>query len=141
MTEYNYPECTTSVITALSIFRKHNAEYRARDIQYALSSFSLLASLTSYLLRRRVITKAVDYVHKAQRPDGAWFGSWGVCFTYATQFALESLSLVGETYANSAAVRRACDFIVSKQRADGGWGESYKVRRLGVPPLLIYSRS
>ncbi|EIW59845.1 lanosterol synthase [Trametes versicolor FP-101664 SS1] len=107
MTEYNYPECTTSVITALSIFRKHNAEYRARDIQ-------------------RVITKAVDYVHKAQRPDGAWFGSWGVCFTYATQFALESLSLVGETYANSAAVRRACDFIVSKQRADGGWGESYK---------------
>lgn len=42
MTEYNYPECTTSVITALSIFRKHNAEYRSRDIQYALrTSFRL----------------------------------------------------------------------------------------------------
>ena len=75
---------------------------------------------------RRVLTKAVSYLHKAQMPNGAWFGSWGICFTYATQFALESLSLVGETYENSKSVRRACDFLVSKQRADGGWGESYK---------------
>jgi len=42
-------------------------------------------------------------------------------------FALESLSLVGETYDTSDRVRRACDFLVAKQRADGGWGESYKV--------------
>ena len=42
-------------------------------------------------------------------------------------FALESLSLVGETYETSESARRACDFLVSKQRADGGWGESYKV--------------
>ena len=33
MTEFNYPECTTSVITALSIFKKHNPDYRARDIE------------------------------------------------------------------------------------------------------------
>ncbi|KAI8996475.1 lanosterol synthase [Trametes punicea] len=107
MTEFNYPECTTSVITSLSTFRKHNPNYRAHEIE-------------------KVIRRAVDYLHKAQRPEGGWFGSWGICFTYATQFALESLSLVGETYANSPAVRRACDFLVSKQRADGGWGESYK---------------
>ena len=109
MTEFNYPECTTSVITALSIFRKHYPHYRATDVQ-------------------RTITHAVDFLHKAQRLEGVWFGSWGICFTYATQFALESLSLVGETYATSDAARRACDFLVSKQRADGGWGESYKVR-------------
>ena len=42
-------------------------------------------------------------------------------------FALESLSLVGETYETSQSARRACDFLISKQRADGGWGESYKV--------------
>ena len=77
---------------------------------------------------RRTITKAVDFLHKAQRPEGPWFGSWGICFTYATQFALESLSLVGETYENSKHSRKACDFLISKQRADGGWGESYKVR-------------
>jgi len=42
-------------------------------------------------------------------------------------FALEGLSLVGETYETSQSARRACDFLISKQRADGGWGESYKV--------------
>ena len=109
MTEFNYPECTTSVITALAIFRKHYPDYRAADIQ-------------------RTMAHAVEYLHKAQRPEGGWFGSWGICFTYATQFALESLSLVGETYETSAASRRACDFLIGKQRADGGWGESYKVR-------------
>ena len=64
-------------------------------------------------------------------------GSWGICFTYATMFALESLSLVGETYETSQSARRACDFLVRKQRADGGWGESYKVR---PSPKFIRSR-
>lgn len=51
----------------------------------------------------------------------------GICFTYATMFALESLGIAGETYANSERVRRACEFLVSKQMADGGWGETYMV--------------
>lgn len=42
-------------------------------------------------------------------------------------FAIESLSLAGEHYDNSASVRKACEFILSKQMSDGGWGESYKV--------------
>ena len=54
-------------------------------------------------------------------------GSWGICFTYATMFALQSLCLAGETYETSDTVRRACDFLVNKQRGDGGWGESFKV--------------
>ncbi|KAF8801318.1 terpene synthase [Phlegmacium glaucopus] len=107
MIEYCYPECTTSVITALSIFRKHFPDYRARDID-------------------RTIKNAIKYLHEAQAPGGGWIGSWGICITYATQFALESLSLVGETYETSPHSRRACDFLLKKQRADGGWGESYK---------------
>jgi len=31
--EHNYPECTTSVLAALTIFRKHHPEYRAADIE------------------------------------------------------------------------------------------------------------
>ena len=34
MTEYEYPECTTSVITALAIFRKLHPDYRKADIEY-----------------------------------------------------------------------------------------------------------
>ena len=76
----------------------------------------------------QTIRRAILYLHNAQKPEGGWLGSWGICFTYATQFALESLSLVGETYETSESSRRACQFLISKQRDDGGWGESYKVR-------------
>lgn len=38
MIEYDYPECTTSVITALSIFRKHDPRYRTADIECAVFS-------------------------------------------------------------------------------------------------------
>ncbi|KAF8629085.1 hypothetical protein AX15_003578 [Amanita polypyramis BW_CC] len=107
MIEYDYPECTTSVITSLAIFRKHYPHYRSQDIE-------------------RTIKAAIGYLHKAQKPEGGWVGSWGICFTYATQFALESLSLVGETYETSQYSHRACEFLLEKQRADGGWGESYK---------------
>lgn len=74
------------------------------------------------------IERAITFLRAIQLPEGGWVGSWGICFTYATMFALESLSLVGETYETSDSARRACDFLVSKQREDGGWGESYKVR-------------
>jgi lanosterol synthase len=52
----------------------------------------------------------------------------GFTVTYATMFALESLSLVGETYSNSGSVRKACHFLLSHQKEDGGWGESWEVR-------------
>jgi lanosterol synthase len=124
MVEYAYPECTTSVITCLATFRKKYPEYRADDIE---SVNVLCYSTLLLLLCRRTIQGAITYLHAAQKPEGVWHGSWGICFTYATQFALESLSLVGETYETSGYSRRACEFLLSKQRADGGWGESYKV--------------
>lgn len=108
MVEYDYPECTTAVVTALSLFTKHFPAYRADDI-------------------RAFKTRALSYIRRAQFSHGGWYGSWGICFTYATMFALESLASVDETYENSESVRRGCDFLLSKQRADGGWSESYKV--------------
>lgn len=108
MIEYDYPECTTAVVTALSLFTKHWPDYRAADI-------------------KKFKGDAVAYIRRAQRPDGSWYGSWGICFTYAMMFALESLASIGETHENSESVRRACNFLLSHQRSDGGWSESYKV--------------
>lgn len=85
---------------------------------------------SSYLIPfviRRAVRNGIKYIHDAQQPDGLWLGRWGICFTYASMFSLESLSLVGETYENSESVRKACDQLVSKQRGDGGWGESWEV--------------
>ena len=107
MVEYDYPECTTAVVTALSLFSKFFPDYRKHDIQ-------------------STVEKAVGWIRKDQRADGSWYGSWGICFTYAGMFALESLASVGETYENSERVRRACKFFIDKQNEDGGWGESYK---------------
>jgi lanosterol synthase len=106
MVEYDYPECTTAVVTVLSLFQTFS-DYKSAEI-------------------KKIKEDALTYIRRAQRGDGSWYGSWGICFTYAGMFALESLASIGETYENSERVKRGCDFLLSKQMADGGWGESYK---------------
>ncbi|GAA5934711.1 hypothetical protein JCM3775_002035 [Rhodotorula graminis] len=107
MIEYPYVECTTACVTSLSVFKRKYPNYRRAEIDSASR-------------------RAIEWIKTAQRADGSWYGSWGICFTYATMFSIESLALAGETYGNSEAVRRACAFILGKQMDDGGWGESYK---------------
>lgn len=53
------------------------------------------------------------------------YGCWGICYTYATFFAVDALVAYGKTYHNCDTLRKACQFLLSKQLADGGWGESY----------------
>lgn len=106
MVEYSYPECTTAVLTSLSSFHRRFPSYRPADIQ-------------------NVISRATDYITATQRPDGSWYGSWAICFTYGTFFALESLESVGQTYQTSERVRKACNWLCGKQKEDGGWGEHY----------------
>ena len=114
MVEYPYPECTASAVMGLQEFA---------------------AYFPSHPLRTKienVVRRAVDYIRRAQEDDGSWYGSWGICFTYATMFATEALKAVGETYDNSLSQKKAVEFLLSKQRDDGGWGESYRSCESGV---------
>lgn len=116
-----------------SSLRWLSSENTTLTIVQRILSKSFFSLSNSCILRvsfcyRNTIRKAVKYLHAAQYPNGGWHGSWGICFSYATMFALESLALVGETYATSARVRKACQFLLSHQKEDGGWGESYEVR-------------
>lgn len=113
MVEYDYVECTTACVIALNRYRKLHPEYRSDDIQKFLDG-------------------ALKYIRSAQRPDGSWYGAWGICFSYAALFTLEALASAGETYENSERVRRGCQFFIDRQREDGGWGESYKSCETGV---------
>ncbi|KAI0396768.1 terpene synthase [Xylariaceae sp. FL0594] len=107
MVEHDYVECTTAVVTALSLFKKHWPDHRAKEID-------------------AFVARSVAWIKTAQLPDGSWYGNWAICYTYATMFALESLKSISEKYNNSYYSKRGCDFLISRQREDGGWSESYR---------------
>jgi len=71
------------------------------------------------------IKSTSKFIEKQQGKDGSWFGSWGVCFTYGSFFAVKGLAAAGRTYENSSSIRKACSFLLSKQLGTGGWGETY----------------
>ncbi|KAJ0104723.1 hypothetical protein Patl1_19725 [Pistacia atlantica] len=104
--ETEYVECTSSAIQGLALFIKLHPEHRRGEIDSCIS-------------------KAIRYIEDTQKPDGSWYGCWGICYTYGTWFAVEGLAACGKNYNNSPALRKACEFLLSKQLPCGGWGESY----------------
>ena len=38
------------------------------------------------VLPGQAMQRGKRFILKQQRPDGSWYGSWGVCFTYAIWF-------------------------------------------------------
>ncbi|XP_067404681.1 lanosterol synthase-like [Emydura macquarii macquarii] len=110
MRDYTCVECTSSVMQVLKLFHEKFPEHRAQEISETLQ-------------------KGLEYCRKVQRADGSWEGTWAVCFTYGTWFALEAFACMQHTYQNGSASRevtQACQFLVSKQMEDGGWGEDFE---------------
>ncbi|KAM9902183.1 hypothetical protein OXX79_004101 [Metschnikowia pulcherrima] len=108
MVEYPYVECTDSSVFGLLYFSKYYPDYKPEEISHAIDI-------------------AIAYIENAQdKFDGSWYGSWGVCYTYAAMFAVEALESVGKVYDNSEVVKKGLDFLVAKQELDGGWSESMK---------------
>lgn len=108
MVDYDYPECTASCVAAICLFQRHWPEYRKQDLD-------------------NFVRRGIQWIKSQQLSDGSWYGSWGICYTYGTMFALEGLAAGAERYSNSLSSRRACHFLLSKQREDGGWSESIQV--------------
>jgi lanosterol synthase len=107
MVDYSYVECTSACIQALAHY--------------------LRAAGTLEVRKRRAILRAIDggrrYLVKAQRADGSWEGSWGVCFTYGTWFGVLGLRAAGVS-TDHPSIRNAVRFLGKRQRADGGWSET-----------------
>ncbi|CAM8946811.1 unnamed protein product [Rhodiola kirilowii] len=99
--DHEYVECTASAIQALVLFKELYPGHRKNEIEVC-------------------ITKALQYIEDNQRPDGSWYGSWGICFTYCTWFALRGLAAGGQTCKNFTTVRKGVEFLLSKQLENGG---------------------
>lgn len=67
MIDYDYVELSSACMTGLAEFRKRYPDHRRAEILSALQ-------------------RGRDFILKDQRPDGSWYGSWGVCFTYGAWF-------------------------------------------------------
>lgn len=115
MIDYSYVECTSACVQALRAYRQRFNTADAERIE-------------------RAIDGGRRFLQAAQRVDGSWEGSWGVCFTYGTWFGVLGLKAAGLSD-TSPEIERACAFLVAHQRADGSWGESSEscARRYYVP--------
>ena len=68
------------------------------------------------------VRRGVAYLWDTQRPDGSWWGRWGVNHVYGTGAVLPALAAAGEDMTAPRA-RRAVEWLAAHQNADGGWGE------------------
>jgi squalene/oxidosqualene cyclase-like protein len=110
MVDYSYTECSSACIQSLAEFKRNFPDYRKTEIEQSLR-------------------RGIQYILSQQRQDGSWYGSWAVCFTYGTWFAIEALMTIDSkqrTTEIQTAIAKAADFLLSKQKEDGGWGESFE---------------
>ena len=70
-----------------------------------------------------VVDRAVDYLRRAQQPDGSWFGRWGVNYIYGTWQVISGLTAVGIS-PDDPAVVAGRNWLLAYQQPCGGWGES-----------------
>ena len=73
--------------------------------------------------------RVLAYLRRTQRPDGSWYGRWGINYIYGTWSVLSALNAAGIA-PEAPEMRRAVEWLAAIQNADGGWGEdgsSYKL--------------
>ncbi len=90
---------------------------------------SMLAQLGERADTNALVRGAVDYLRDTQRPDGSWYGRWGMNYIYGTWSVLAAVNAAGIEHETDW-VRRAADWLIAIQNPDGGWGEdgsSYKL--------------
>jgi squalene-hopene/tetraprenyl-beta-curcumene cyclase len=103
-------------------FADHNAML---DPACADITGRVLEALAAHGMERGhiAVRRGVEWLVRNQRPDGSWYGRWGVAYVYGTCFALRGLAAAGESD-REVHVLRAGEWLRSIQNADGGWGES-----------------
>jgi squalene-hopene/tetraprenyl-beta-curcumene cyclase len=85
---------------------------------HVVEALSLLGEADSPAVRR-----GLNYLRREQRPDGSWFGRWGVNYVYGTGGVLPAFHAAGRAMSKPR-FQRATRWLTAHQNADGGWGET-----------------
>lgn len=72
---------------------------------------------------RNVVEQGLAYLKKSQKPDGAWYGRWGVNYLYGTGLVLPCLQTAGADMTQEY-IQRAVKWLKTHHNPDGSWGES-----------------
>ncbi|KAF3787560.1 Cycloartenol Synthase [Nymphaea thermarum] len=115
--DYPYVECNSSVIQALTAFRKAYPGLLNEVIEDSISKAA------NFIKKEHAFDSVI--LSNGNLYSSNRYGNWGVCFTYGTWFGIEGLVAAGMSYEDCSAIRKACKFLLSKQLPSGGWGESY----------------
>jgi len=87
--------------------------------------------------------RGVEWLTRAQEPDGSWVGRWGVNHLYGTGAVVPALRAAG-VMPGDLRLRRAVRWLEAHQNADGGWGEdirSYSDRSLAGRGITTASQT
>ncbi|MCL2625855.1 MAG: terpene cyclase/mutase family protein [Cystobacterineae bacterium] len=107
MVDHTYVECTSSCLQGLAQAQQHLGPNPRVE---------------------KALRRGAAFIQSQQRADGSFEGSWAVCFTYGTWFAIRGLLAAGLPPSHSA-IQRAVSFLLSKQRSDGSWAEHFSTAR------------
>lgn len=103
-------------------FADHNAMLDPSCADITARVIEMLGTL-GYPRDHPSVVKGLEFLWKAQEPQGCWYGRWGVNYIYGTWQVLQGLRAIDFDMEHSALVR-AADWLESVQQSDGGWGES-----------------
>jgi squalene-hopene/tetraprenyl-beta-curcumene cyclase len=72
------------------------------------------------------VRSGLDYLQRAQKSGGNWFGRWGVNHIYGTWCVITALAAFEERLPTEGEemMRRGIAWLLERQNADGGWGET-----------------
>src|SRR5689334_4892314 len=108
-------------------FADHGALLDPPTEDVSARCLSMLAQLKKNGLSReagddQAAERSLAYLRRTQRPDGSWFGRWGVNYIYGTWSVLCALNAAGVA-PEAPEMRRAVEWLAAIQNSDGGWGE------------------
>jgi squalene-hopene/tetraprenyl-beta-curcumene cyclase len=108
-------------------FADHGALLDPPTEDVSARCLSMLAQLGE--VKSAPAERALAYLRRAQRPDGSWYGRWGMNYIYGTWSVLCALHAAGVA-PEAPEMRKAVEWLAAVQNPDGGWGEdgsSYKL--------------